>query len=139
MVNRLAPVTSKEPYKILLIEDVLSWQKTFQRYFKTEPFIVTVAASCQEALRVTEHHKFDLLIIDINLTGVPYNIDGLRIADQIWQEDKSTKIIVVSGIDDPNRRLRTFNFKPICLIEKKNLDQDEFIKIVYQTLRGRDL
>ncbi len=125
----------KEHYKILIIEDIPSWQKTLQRYLRAEPFSVTVTANHQDALDLFETDQFDLLIIDISLSLVPHNIDGLRLANKIWQKNQDIKIIFISGIDDPDRRLRSFGFKPVFLLEKKNLDQDEFIKKIYQLLK----
>jgi CheY-like chemotaxis protein len=116
------------------VEDVLSWQKTFKRYLQDEPFDLSVAADYQEALTLSETQTFDLVIIDINLSGVPHNVDGLHIADKIWRKNKEIKIVIVSGIDEPKKRLRSFDFELSCVLEKQSLDQDEFVKRVYQAL-----
>ncbi len=125
-----------ETHNILIVEDILSWQNTFKRYLKNTPFKVFVAGTPQEALILIAAHSFAIAIIDINLSGVPHNIDGLRLADTIWQKNKNTQFIIVSGINEPDRRLRTFDFEPACILEKRSLDQDEFTKEIYQAFEA---
>ncbi len=121
-------------YNVLIVEDILSWQKTFKRYLQDKPFDLFMAADYQKALTLLETQTFDLAIIDINLSGVPHNVDGLYIADKIWHKNKKIKVIIVSGIDEPEKRLHSFDFKPSCILKKQSLDQDEFVKKVYQAL-----
>ncbi len=122
-------------YNILVLEDMPSWQKRFRRFLQDEPFNVFIATNCLEALHLTQIYLFDLLILDINLSGVPYNVDGLRVADQLWGRHRNIKIIIVSGDQDWDRHLGIYGFVPRFILEKQSLDQDDFIRKVYQTLR----
>ena len=45
--------------QILIVEDDPSWQKTFKRYLKNEPFNISIAATYQEALALIEAQTFD--------------------------------------------------------------------------------
>ncbi len=130
----MQPTATKRNYKILIIEDVSSWQKAFKRYLKDEPFDIFIATNYEETLALAEAYSFDLLILDINLSGVPHNIDGLRVANKILQKNNKVKVVIVSGIDEPHKSLRSANFEPTCVLEKRNLDQDELIRKVYQAL-----
>lgn len=119
---------------VLIVEDDPSWQKTFKRYLKNEPFAISVAATYQEALALIEAQTFDLVILDANLTGVVENYDGLRLGSKLWSKDKNVKIIIVSGSDGAVKRLNSFMFAPKYILKKQNLDQNELIEKVYSAL-----
>ncbi len=129
------PATHTEQvHNILVIEDLPSWQKKFRRFLREEPFNVVVATDYPEALILAEVYTFDLLIIDANLSGVPYNVDGLIVADELWRKNKNINIIIVSGDHGWDRRLGIYSFVPSFILEKQSLDQDDFIRKVYQAL-----
>ena len=121
---------------ILVIEDLPSWQKKFKRFLRDEPFNIIIATNYLEALILAEVYSFDLLILDVNLSGVPYNVDGLRVADELWCKNKAVKIIIVSGDQDWDRRLGIYGFAPHCVLEKQSLDQDDFVKKICLALKS---
>lgn len=125
---------TKQLRNILVIEDLPSWQKKFERFLKAEPFRIVFAADWLAALDFARVYTFDLVILDINLSGVPYNIDGLRVANELWCGNKDLAIIIVSGDRDWYRRLETFDFAPRFIFEKQTLDQDDFVKKIHQAL-----
>jgi len=125
----------KQSYNILIIEDFPSWQKSFKRYLRDEPFNVMVASTTREALRQAKCYPPDVLILDVNLSGVPYNVDGLRLAEQIWRWYQDVKIIIVSGSQEWFKRLSGYRFAPNFIIEKKNLDQDDLVAKIYSSLK----
>jgi DNA-binding response OmpR family regulator len=121
-------------YDILIVEDIPSWQKTLKRYLQHEPFTIFIASNYQDALNLIETKTFDLVILDVNLTGVTGNYDGLRIGDNLWSRNTGTKIIIISGTGDSERHLREWDFEPSCVLKKQSLEQDEFIKKIYEAL-----
>ncbi len=128
-----------QTYNILVLEDLPSWQKKFRRFLQDEPFKVMIAANYMEALILAEVYRFDLLILDINLSGVPHNADGLGVADELWYIIADIQVIIVSGDQDWDRRLGAYNFLPSFILEKQNLDQDDFLKKIYQVLEQKHL
>lgn len=128
------PIFSKRVYNVLIIEDLPSWQRNFQRLLKEQPFKVIIASNCNQALNFAQNGKIDVVILDVNLSGVPYNVDGLRLADKIWQLNDKIKIIIVSGSREWDSRLGHYNFKPSYILEKQNLDQDDLIEKIYKTV-----
>lgn len=124
-------------YNILVIEDFPSWQRSFRRFLQDEPFNVMIAANPHDALRQAKCCPPDVLILDVNLSGVPYNIDGLRLAEQIWRWDHDVKIIIVSGSREWSKRLSAYRFAPSFIIEKKNFDQDELVAKIYSSINHR--
>ena len=121
-------------YTILIVEDVLSWQKTFKRFLQNEPFIISVASNYQEALNLTETQSFDLIILDVHLSEMPDNIDGLHIGKKLWLENDQVKIIIVTGTGDPSSHLSSSGFVPIYVLKKHLLKQDDFIEKIYDAL-----
>lgn len=126
-------------YNVLIVEDDKSWQRRFKRYLKREPFVISVTDTYQKASALIEKQTFDLVILDVNLTGVVGNYDGLRVGHEVWHKDRTVKIIIVSGSDSARKRLSSFNFVPSYILEKQTIDQNEFIKKVYQALRQPSL
>ena len=76
-----------------------------------------------------------MLILAVNLPGVPYNVDGLHVADERWHKNKHAKIIIVSGDQDWDTRLGIYDFVPSHIFEKQHLDQDDFVRKIRQILR----
>ena len=127
-------ITSNQTYNVLIIEDLPSWQKSFQRYLQHEPLNLFFAASYFEAVQKAKLFPFDLVILDVNLTGVPYNVDGLTLAEHLWEWNQNLKVIIVTGSREWDQRLTMYRFTPSFILEKKNLDQDDLISKIYQTL-----
>ena len=86
-----------------------------------------------------ENQTFDLVILDVNLTGVVGNYDGLRVGRKVWHKDRNVKIIIVSGSESATKRLNSFNFVPSYILEKQSIDQDEFIEKVRLALSQASL
>ena len=74
-----------------------------------------------------ENYEFDLAVIDINLTEVPGNIDGLILADYIATKGPVIPIIAVSGSESGLRALNERQHLVWAKIRKDAFDLDEFI------------
>ena len=92
------------------------------------------AAGYDQALKLVKKHHIDVAVIDVNLSGVPHNVDGLMLAEQMWESNSKVRIILISGSRDWERRLSRFRFRPTCILEKQNLDQDDFVRKVRQSV-----
>lgn len=126
-------------YNILIVEDDLSWQRRFKRFLKKEPLLISVTGAYQEASDLIDSQTFDLVILDVNLSGVVGNYDGLRLGRKLWQKSKKSKIIIISGSESATKRLNSFNFVPNYILEKQTIEQDEFVEKVRLALRQASL
>ncbi len=126
----------KKIYTILVVEDDPSWQKNFELFFESDAFVIHTATNSQDAISLINEHIFDLAILDINLTNVPHNYDGLRIGQYIWNKNKRIKIIIVSGSDitKNEKRLSSFHFLPSAILAKQTLNQQDFIETIHTVL-----
>lgn len=128
-----------EEHNVLIVEDDPSWQKRFKRYLRNEPFIISTASTYQEGLDLIETQSFDLVILDVNLSEVVENYDGLRLGSKLWNRDKKVKIIIVSGSEGAFKRLASFTFAPSYILKKQSLDQAEFLEKVHQALSQKSV
>lgn len=129
----------KEEWNVLIVEDDLTWQKKFKRFLKNESFIISTATTYADALALIERQSFDLVILDVNLTGVVGNFDGLRLGNKLWSQDKNTKIIIVSGSEEANRRGASLIFQPRFILKKERLDPQDFLQKVHLALASPSL
>jgi DNA-binding NarL/FixJ family response regulator len=90
-------------------------------------------------LELIESQIFDLVILDVNLTGVVENYDGLRLGHELWTKDKNVKIIIVSGSESSLKRSGSFMFMPTFTLKKQNLEQGEFVEKVHLALAQKSL
>ena len=117
--------------RVLVVEDQELWREQFFCESLQElGFIVFPAATKEEALELLENHEFDLAVIDINLTEVPGNIDGLILADYIESKGFAIPIIAVSGSEDGLQALSERQHLVCAKIRKDAFDLGEFISRV---------
>src|SRR3972149_6402393 len=104
--------------RILLVEDQKDSAEVFRAGLESldKAFQVTTALSAEEALKALEKEKFDLLIADVLLPG----ISGLELMARFRRRNPETKVILVSGVRDPEIRKQVarsgaeaFFFKPV--------------------------
>lgn len=88
--------------KILYAEDNAKIRESYtlvlKRYFKE----VIEACNGKEALKLYNLHKPDIVLTDINMP----ELDGLELIRIIREDDKSTKIIVLSAYSDQEKLMR---------------------------------
>lgn len=129
-----------EQKRILIVEDKAEWREDILREaLENEGYHVKTSASYGEAVTTLNAGAFDLLVVDINLTGVSGNQDGLRIVERLAQMEKQTpvktSVIVVSGAkthDTARESVRKFG--SIAFIDKTTFDITEFVETVADAL-----
>ncbi len=125
----------KSPTRVLIVEDQELWREQFfSEALEDLGYIVFAASTKEEALVLVDRHQFDLAIIDINLTAVTGNTDGLVIAEEIQKCNALTPIIVVSGTDGGFRVMRERGHHVFAEIPKDVFDLEQFIAKVQLAL-----
>jgi DNA-binding response OmpR family regulator len=92
------------PARVLLVDDEPLYANAVRERLQESDFEVAVAEDGRSALEVFERESFDLVILDVALPG----LNGLEVAARI-RERSDVPIIVISGDDDPDARLRAFD------------------------------
>lgn len=97
-VLRAAPVTyDLPPMKILVVEDNDMNAKVMKGFLDKDAHDITLTPSGEKALGILKGSKFDVILCDINLSGM----DGIQMTRELrMMEDKSiaaTPVIAVTG------------------------------------------
>jgi two-component system NtrC family response regulator len=79
--------------RILAIDDEQNIRHLIQSEFSIEGFSVTTAGSGEEGLRLFDSHRFDVVILDINLPKT----NGLEILKRLKQKSPHVEIIMITG------------------------------------------
>ena len=93
-------------YKILIVEDEPEIVKLIQNRLEPEIYDVSVAYNGDEALKLIQNERFDLLTLDIMLPSV----DGLTLCDEIRKRHKDSLIIIVSALDIDEKKEKAYAF-----------------------------
>lgn len=117
---------------ILIVEDDIRWQAQIQELLEEEDLTsVHVTSNLAEAIETLSKVEIELAIIDINLTDVPENRDGEKLAQYL----RDIPYIVVSGTI-PADAARLTNSARAFFGKQDLYDRiDEFLSIVTKTLK----
>ncbi len=123
-------------YNILVVEDEEEWREAvFREALEEQGCYVETSASYNEAIQALQASDFDLVVIDVNLTGVSGNRDGVRVLEWMTSMDKNPLAIVVSG--SKTRAMAEASVKrfgPIAFVDKTWFDVKEFVDLVVRAL-----
>ena len=79
--------------KILAVDDDSEIRLLFSRFFPSDKYSVTCAASAEEALEILEKEKFYVIFLDISLPGM----NGIDLCRKIRQDVPYAIIHAVTG------------------------------------------
>jgi DNA-binding response OmpR family regulator len=100
--------------KILLIESDLFLKDALQKAFGNIGCLVDVAESAEDGLRILESHHFDIIIADIDLSG----IDGLEFFNQAGSNSRHALKVVIAGYGDIDPESTAFEYGIDLIFEK---------------------
>jgi CheY-like chemotaxis protein len=80
-------------YKILVVDDEPAVRELFKDLFKKEGHSVKAAATGEESLELVEKEDFDIILMDIKLTG----INGLEALKKIKALKSKIIVIMITG------------------------------------------
>lgn len=83
---------------ILYVEDDLSIQRTMTKYLNKFFLTVTIASNGNEALKLYEKDKFDIVITDLSMP----QMNGLDMIEKIQQKDENQAIIITTAHGESN-------------------------------------
>jgi DNA-binding NtrC family response regulator len=121
---------------ILVVEDEKQWREdTFREVLEDKGYQVETASNYPEAVAAIDRCVFDLAVIDINLTAIPGNKDGIRVLEYIAARRHQTRAIIVSGSKawaEAEEYARRFN--PVDFFDKTKFDVVEFLTRVTEAV-----
>lgn len=79
--------------QILVVDDEAPIRTTLSALLRREGYGVTTAGSGEDAIALLQHRRFDLLLVDLKMTGV----DGMAVARAAQEHDPDVAIIILTG------------------------------------------
>jgi DNA-binding response OmpR family regulator len=116
---------------ILFVEDDSILRQSAQIMFKELFKRVDIAADGLEALKCySNFYNKDLIHYDIVITDIKMpRMDGINLAQEIYNINKDQNIIVISAHDDSEYLIQLINMGISCFIQKPFTTQDMLSKI----------
>lgn len=121
--------------QVLIVEDDEVWRTQLLEQLQELGLTVFAVATKEEAITLVDTYSFDLTIIDINLTNITGNRDGLHVVDYLESKGKATPVIVISGSTEEGwRALRDRQRLILAEIRKDEFDLEAFLALVKTVL-----
>lgn len=125
--------------RILIVEDDKDWQEYIAELLLGELDGVSIrpAATLESAKEALEE-PIDLAIVDINLTDVLGNQDGMKFIKYLEKVDQTIPVIIVSGTIPATSETLTKQVSVLGFFSKPKLDDelDNFMSTVSKALRS---
>lgn len=123
-------------HHILVVEDEERWREgIFREALEDAGYQVKTSKCYSEAVAALDGQAFDLAVIDVNLTGLSGNRDGVRVLERLASSGYRLPTIVVSGSKTWDMAEESIKrFQPIAFIDKTTFDVAEFVMLVNDAL-----
>lgn len=82
--------------KLLIVDDEVDIREFAKSFFKKRDINVFTASGGQEALEIIAVQRPDLVLLDVRME----QMTGVDVLKQLRQFDQTTKVIMVSGVED---------------------------------------
>ena len=110
--------------KLLIVDDEIDIREFAKRFFLKRHIDVFTASGGSEALQIIEKERPELVLLDINME----QINGLEVLKRLREKKDSTKVIMVTGVNDENvvkeitgLGIEGYIHKPLVLEELQNI------------------
>lgn len=103
--DRSRPPVSDEAATVLLVDDNEPLRRGLARAIERQGFRVVTAADGREALQVAAETPPHLAIIDLRMP----HVSGFDVVRHLKEEDPQRPVLVLSGVDDVEDRVRAFD------------------------------
>jgi len=134
------PLPNSQPQKnrskptVLVVDDEVEICNLLTVVF-SQNFVPTCTTSAQEALKLIENYRFDVIITDI----VMPKFSGIKILLTAKKLYPDVPVILMSGLNADNKDLQqALKIGADHVISKPFEDMKEIIKIVWQQLKSKD-
>lgn len=81
--------------KLLIVDDEKNLRLLYKTEFEAEGYQVDTAGDAHEALKMFEHERYDLVVLDIKMPGM----DGLEALGKFLGRDNKLPVIINSAYD----------------------------------------
>jgi CheY-like chemotaxis protein len=117
---------------VLIVEDLEIWQDVLSEVLIDAGYRVCIASTYSSAMQALAENNFDLAVIDPVLDDANRrNRDGLRVLEQILDQQPDTAAVVVTSSDPTRIQREVHAMSPtVRLLWKDEWDDERFLSIV---------
>jgi len=105
---------------ILVVDDEITVCKSIRKALVSEAYDIDVAISGEEALRMEEKKKYDVMIVDLMMPG----ISGLDLLKSLKAKNPSVQVIMVTGYPTMKNTLQAMQIGAFDFLPKPFLPAD---------------
>lgn len=120
--------------RILVVDDEKIFRESLFHWFEEEGFDVTPVDSGEEALKVYEVDKFDIVLLDIKMPGM----SGLELLAKIKQIDIHATVIMITAFASVTTAIQALKEGAYDYVTKP-VDPDELTHLIHKALKDREL
>ncbi len=120
--------------KLLVVDDEKIFRESLFHWFEEEGFDVTPVDSGEEALRVYDVDKFDIILLDIKMPGM----SGLELLAKIKQIDPNATVIMITAFASVSTAIQALKEGAYDYVTKP-VDPDELTHLIHKALKDKEL
>ena len=117
--------------KLLIVDDEVDIRAFAKNFFKKRGIEVFTSKGGQEALKIIESEKPDLVLLDIHME----EMSGVDVLKHLRQNSNQTKVVMVTGVEDEDTvneayslGIKGYVHKPLILEELEKVVLSELLK-----------
>jgi DNA-binding NtrC family response regulator len=110
---------------ILVVDDEVRQREIYRDILQDEGYDSETAPSGESALKLMGQKRFDLIITDLNLTGMT----GVQLLTEIVQADPTVAVILITGYPSIQSAIEATK-KGVYAYLEKPVDRDKFLDVV---------
>jgi DNA-binding NtrC family response regulator len=100
--------------RVLLVDDEKSFVQTLGKRLTARGLRVETAASGEEALEITKHQAFDVVVLDLAMPG----IDGIETLKQLLAIDPDLQVLLLTGHGSIERAVEATKLGAVDFMQK---------------------
>src|SRR5579872_194668 len=116
--------------KILVVDDEERQREIYRDILQSEGYDAETAASGEAALKLLDQARFDLVITDLNLTGM----NGLQLLSEIVVDDPTVAVIMITGYPSIQSAVEATR-KGVYQYLEKPVDRDVLLQVVEEVFQ----
>lgn len=119
---------ASEQMKVLVVDDSITTRTLEKNILENAGFNVVEAIHGEEAISLFPHHRFDIVVSDIDMPVM----DGFELTEKIKNDDlyKEIPIVLVTSLESPGDKIRGLNAGADAYIIKGSFDQTVLLETI---------
>ena len=109
----------------MVVDDEVRQREIYRDILQDEGYDSETAPSGESALKLMGQKRFDLIITDLNLTGMT----GVQLLTEIVQADPTVAVILITGYPSIQSAIEATK-KGVYAYLEKPVDRDKFLDVV---------